>query len=170
MMAEGDGAGVSIRAAEEHDAPVLLRLIHELAAYEGQADDCVVTEPALRGALFGRRPLADAILAEAGGEAIGFALFFPYFSPYPGVPGLFMELLYVRAERRGQGLGGALLRRVARIAVERGAGRLEWGVLKANAPAIGFYHNLGAELVDDFMACRLEGETLRRVADGQPAR
>jgi len=170
MMTEGDGPGMTTRAAEERDAPVLLRLIHELAAYEGQADVCVVTEPALRSALFGPRPLADAILAEDDGEPVGFALFFPYFSPYPGVPGLFMELLYVRPERRGLGVGRALLRRVAQIAVEQGAGRLEWGVLKENAPTIRFYAGLGAELVDDFMACRLEGETLRRVADGQAAR
>ena len=163
-MTEDERPGVSIRAAEERDTPDLLRLIHDLAAYEGQADVCVVTEPALRSALFGPRPLADAILAEDGDEAIGFALFFPYFSPYPGVPGLFMELLYVVPERRGKGIGRALLRRVAQIAVEQGAGRLEWGVLKENAPTIGFYRALGATLVDDFMACRLEGETLRRVA------
>jgi GNAT superfamily N-acetyltransferase len=87
-------------------------------------------------------------------------------TPYPGVPGTFMELLHVVAERRGKGIGRALLQQVARIAVERGSGRLEWGVLKVNEPAIGFYTRLGAALVDDFMACRLEGGTLRRVADG----
>ena len=165
-MSEDERAGVAIRAAEARDTPVLLRLIRDMATEEGQADSCTVAEAALHNALFGQHPLADAIIAEDAGETVGFALFFPYFSPYPGVPGIFMELLYVVPERRGQGLGRALLQRVARIAVERGAGRLEWGVLKANAPAIGFYHNLGAELVDDFLACRLEGETLRRVADG----
>lgn len=165
MMVEDEGAGVSIRAAEERDAPTLLRQIRDMAAYEGQAEICAVTDAALRSALFGPRPLAEAIVAEEAGEPVGFALFFPYFSPYPGVPGIFMELLYVVPERRGQGLGRALLRRVARIAVERGAGRLEWGVGKANAPAIRFYEGLGAELVDDFMACRLEGEALRRVAE-----
>jgi len=165
-MTQDDASNVTIRAAEERDTGTLLRLIRELAAYEGQADSCVVTEPALRSALFGPQPLSEAILAEDAGEPVGFALFFPYFSPYPGVPGLFMELLHVVAERRGQGLGRVLLQRVAQIAVERGAGRLEWGVVKENAPAIGFYTRFGATLVDDFMACRLEGDALRRVAAG----
>jgi GNAT superfamily N-acetyltransferase len=164
MMAERDGPGVTIRAAEERDTEVLLRLIREHAAYEDQSDTCVVTELALRSALFGPRPLAEAIVAEDAGEPVGFALFFFYFSPFPGVPGVFMELLYVVSERRGQGIGRALLQHVARIAVERGAGRLEWGVLKANESAMRFYTRLGATLDDDFVACRLEGETLRRVA------
>jgi GNAT superfamily N-acetyltransferase len=164
-MTEDERAGVSIRAAERRDAPTLLHQIRDMAAYEGQADGCHVTEPALRSALFGPRPLAEAIVAQEAGELVGFALFFPYFSPYPGVPGIFVELLYVVPERRSQGLGRTLLRQVARIAVERGAGRLEWGVGKTNAPAIRFYSGLGAELVDDFMACRLEGEALRRVAE-----
>ena len=170
MKAEDERAGVSIRAAEERDTPVLLRLIRDMATEELQADGCTVAEAALHNALFGQRPLADAIVAEDADESVGFALFFPYFSPYPGVPGIFMELLYVEPERRGEGIGRALLQRVAQIAVEQGAGRLERGVLKENAPTIGFYRGLGAELVDDFMACRLEGETLRRVADGVPAR
>lgn len=169
-MTEGEGATVAIRTAEARDTPVLLRLIRDMATEEGQADGCTVAEAALHNALFGQRPLVDAIVAEDAGEPVGFALFFPYFSPYPGVPGLFMELLHVVAERRGQGLGRVLLQRVAQIAVERGAGRLEWGVVKENAPAIGFYTRFGATLVDDFMACRLEGDTLRRVADGVPAR
>ena len=167
MMTESDRSGVTIRAAEEQDTPVLLRLTREMAAYEGQADIFALTEPALRNALFGQRPLAEAIIAEDGGEPVGFALFFPYFSPFPGVPGLFMELLYVVSERRGQGLGRALFQEVARIAVERGADRLEWGVLKENVPAIGFYTRFGATMVDDFKAGRLEGETLRRVAGAE---
>ena len=167
MMTESIGAAVTIRAAEERDAPVLLRLIHDMAAYEGQADVCRVTEPALRGALFGPRPLTEAIVAEDGSGTIGFAFIFSYFVPYSGVPGLFMELLYVTAARRGQGIGRALLQRVAQIAVERGAERLEWGVLKENAPAIGFYTHLGAKFAEDFIAGRLDGETLRRVAAGE---
>jgi GNAT superfamily N-acetyltransferase len=161
--------GMTIRAAVEDDAPTLLRLIHDMAVDEGQSDICVVDEPALRRGLFSERPYAEAIVAELGGQTIGFALFFSYFSPYPGVPGMFMELLYVVPEQRRKGHGRAILRRVARIAVERGIGRLEWGVLKDNAPAIGFYTRLGAAMMDDFMACRLQGEGLRRVADDLPA-
>jgi GNAT superfamily N-acetyltransferase len=163
-MPERDQAAITIRAAVEHDTPTLLRLIQEMAAYEGQAARCAVTETGLRDALFRSRPLADAILAEADGQTVGFALFFSYFAPYPGVPAIFMELLYVVEARRGQGIGRALLRQVARIAVERGADRLEWGVQKVNEAAIGFYGRLGARFTDDFMACSLTGEPLRRFA------
>jgi GNAT superfamily N-acetyltransferase len=161
-MAEGS---VTIRAAVEADTALLVRLIHEMAAYEGQSDVCVVTEPALQRGLFGPRPYAEAIIAAQASEPIGFALFFFYFSPYPGVPATFMELLYVVPEQRGRGTGRALIQHVARTALERGAERLEWGVLKQNEPAIGFYRRLGATIVDDFVACRLEGDSLRRVAD-----
>jgi GNAT superfamily N-acetyltransferase len=160
---------VTTRPAVARDAALLVRLIRELAAYEEQADRCVVTEPALRKALFGRRPYADAIIAEDAGEPVGFALFFPYFSPYPGVPALYIELLYVVPERRGAGIGRGLLHQVARIAVEQGAGRLEWGVLERNEPAIGFYARLGATFVSDIIACRLEGDALRRMANEPPA-
>jgi GNAT superfamily N-acetyltransferase len=163
-MPASDQPDVVIRAAVEDDAPTLLRLIQEMAVYEGQAARCAVTEPGLRDALFRTRPLADAILAEAAGETVGFALFFSYFAPYPGVPAMFLELLYVVEARRGQGIGRALLQRVARVAVERGADRLEWGVQKVNQPAIGFYGHLGARFTDDFMAYRLTGEPLRRFA------
>ena len=156
--------GITIRAASEHDTRLLLRLIYDFADYEGRPDICVVTEPALLSALFGPRPLMHAILAEDAGAIVGYALVFAYFAPYPGVTSLFMEHLYVVEGRRGQGIGRALLRRVAQIAVEQGADRLEWGVLKANAPAIRFYDRLGATRVDDFTACRLEGDALRRVA------
>jgi GNAT superfamily N-acetyltransferase len=162
-------SGVTIRTAVADDAALLVRLIHELAAYEGQADACVLTEPALRSGLFGPRPLSEAIIAEDAGEPVGFALFFSYFSPYPGVPAMFMELIYVVPEQRGKGAGRALIQQVARIGIERGADRLEWGVLKRNGPSIGFYTRLGATIVDDFMACRLEADSLRRVADGSPA-
>jgi GNAT superfamily N-acetyltransferase len=164
MMPEHNQPDVTVRAAVEDDTPTLLRLIYDFAAYEGRPDICVVTEPALRNAFFGPRPLSQAILAEDDGEIVGYALVFLYFSPYPGVPSLFMEHLYVVPDRRGQGIGRTLLRHVARIAFERGADRLEWGVLKANHSGIRFYARLGAELLDDFMACRLEGDALRRFA------
>jgi GNAT superfamily N-acetyltransferase len=158
--------GVTIRAAVADDTPLLLRLIHELAAHEGRADTCTVTEPALRTALFSARPSLEAIVAEDAGEPVGCALFFGYFSPNVGVPATFMELLYVVPEQRGQGTGRALLQRVAQIAVEQGAERLEWGVLRSNEPAIGFYTRLGATIADDILACRLDGDALRHVATG----
>jgi GNAT superfamily N-acetyltransferase len=170
MMTESSMAGLTIRAAVADDAPTILRFIHELAAFEGRADTCTVTEPALSNALFGTRPSLEAIVAEHDGEPIGFALIFGYFSPNVGVPATFMELLYVVPEQRGRGTGRALLRRVARIAVERGSDRLEWGVDKANAPAIGFYTRLGAAIVDDILACRLDGDALRQVAEASPVR
>jgi len=162
MMAEG---GAMIRAAVESDTPTLLRMIHALAAHEQRADTCTVTQPALHDALFGARPRIEAIIAEQAGEAVGFALHFGYFSPSVGVPATFLELLYVIPEQRGRGTGRALLQRVAQIAVEQGADRLEWGVMKRNEPAIGFYARLGATFVDDFFACRLDGDALRSVAD-----
>ena len=123
-----------------------------------------MTEPTLRDALFGARPRIEALIAEQAGEAVGFALYFSYFSPSAGVLAHFLELLYVEPEQRGRGTGQDLLQRVAQIAVERGADRLEWGVLKRNEPAIGFYTHIGAAFVDDFMACRLDGDTLRQFA------
>ena len=157
-------SSTTIRAAVADDTPVLLRFIHELAAYEGRADTCTVTEPALKNALFGAHPSLEAIVAEHAGKPVGFALFFGYFSPSVGVPATFMELLYVVPEQRGRGTGRALLQQVARIAVERGSDRLEWGVGKANTPALGFYTRLGATVVDDVLACRLDGDALRQVA------
>jgi GNAT superfamily N-acetyltransferase len=163
-MTESRLNGVTIRAATEQDTATLLRLIRAQAAYEGQSDACTVTEGGLRRGLFGARPIAEAIIAEQAGAAIGFALFFEYFSPFPGVPGMFVELLYVEEAWRGQGVGRALLGHVARIAVARGCGRLEWGVHNQNTPAIGFYGRLGATFVDDTVACRLEGDALRWLA------
>jgi GNAT superfamily N-acetyltransferase len=163
MMTE---RGVMIRPATESDTPTLLRMIHGLAAYEQQADACVVDEAGLQNGLFGRRPYAEAIVAEEAGEAIGFALYFFYFSPFPGVPALFIENLYVVPEQRGRGTGRALLQRVAQLARAQGAERMEWGVRKDNAPAIRFYARLGATIMDDFSACRLDGEALRQVANG----
>jgi len=155
---------LTIRAAVPEDGPALVRLIHGLAAYEQQSESCMIDEAALRAGLFGPRPYAEAIVAEQAGQVLGYALFFGYFSPYPGVPSIFLEHLYVVPEQRGRGTGRALLRRVAQIAVERGAGRLEWGVHRENGPAIGFYRALGATIVGGMLACRLDGDTLRRVA------
>ena len=161
-------SSMTIRAAVPDDTPVILRFIHELAAYEGRADTCTVTEPPLRTALFGTPPSLEAIVAEEAGKPVGFALHFGYFSPNVGVPATFMELIYVVPEQRGRGIGRALLQRVARIAVERGSDRLEWGINRANTPAIGFYRRLGAAIGDDILAGRLDGDALRQIAQASP--
>ena len=169
-MDANDRASVTIRAAAGADTPTILRLIREMAAHEGQSGSCTATEEGLQDGLFGPRPSAEVILAEEAGSSVGFALFYPCFVPFTGVSGIFMELLYVVEGRRGSGVGTALVSRLAQIAVERGAGRLEWCVMQENAPAIGFYLHLGATGMDALLACRLEGAALRRVANGEPVR
>lgn len=155
---------LTIRAAVESDAPTLCRFIHGLFAHEGRADECVVSEAALGLYLFGPRPLAEAVVAEDADGVVGFAQYLTYFVAHLGQPGLFLDLLFVRPERRGRGYGRALLCRVAQIAIERGCGRLEWGVLAANASAIGFYERLGATVSGGMLSGRLDGDALRIVA------
>ena len=155
---------LTIREAVESDVPALCRFIHGLFEHEGRADECVVSEAALGLHLFGPRPLAEAIVAEDADGVAGFAQYLTYFVAHLGQPGLFLDLLFVRPERRGRGYGRALLRRVARIAVERGCGRLEWGLLAANVSAIGFYERLGATVSGGMLAGRLDRDALRIVA------
>ena len=123
------------------------------------------TEDRLRGTLFGARPAAEVVIAEAEGAPVGFALFFQNYSTFLAQPGIYLEDLYVRPEARGRGIGRALLGHLARLAVERGCGRLEWWVLDWNASAIAFYRGLGAEPMDDWTVYRLAGDALRRTAD-----
>jgi GNAT superfamily N-acetyltransferase len=148
-----------IRPATAADTPVIASLIRDLAEYERLADRVVFEENRLREHLFGPRPFAEVLLAEEG-EVVGFALFFPTFSTFLGRPGLWLEDLFVRPEHRGRGHGKALLAAVARQAVERGCGRLEWSVLHWNEPAHGFYRSLGAVPMDDWMLYRLGGPAL----------
>lgn len=155
---------ITIRPAREDDAATLLRLIRALAEYERLADQVVATEAGLRESLFGATPRAEAVLAEAGGDAIGFALWFHNFSTFLGRHGLYLEDLFVLPEWRSRGVGRALLVHLARIAVERGCGRMEWSVLDWNAPAIGFYRRLGAVPMDEWTVYRLTGEALTRLA------
>ena len=154
---------MAIRFAEEADLPVVLRFIRELAEYEKMADQVVATEKLLREWMFEKRT-AEALIGEADGEAVGFALFFHNFSTFLGRAGIYLEDLYVRPEHRGRGFGGAFLRRLAAIAVERGCGRLEWSCLDWNRPSIDFYRALGAEPMDDWTIYRVAGETLERLA------
>ena len=155
---------LSIRPATVEDVALVARLIRELAEYERLADAAVASEADLREQLFGERPAAEVLVAEADGEPAGFALFFHTFSTFLGKRGLYLEDLFVRPAFRGLGLGRHLMAALARIAVQRGCGRFEWSVLDWNEPAIGFYRALGATAMDEWTVQRLQGEALRALA------
>jgi GNAT superfamily N-acetyltransferase len=152
-----------IRKARLEDVPLILRMIRALAEYEELSDAVTTTEDQLRDTLFERRA-AEVLLAYAGDEAAGFAVFFHNFSTFLGRPGIYLEDLFVRPEWRGRGLGTRLFARVAQLAVERDCGRMEWSVLDWNESAIGFYRNLGAHPMDDWTVFRLTGAGLTEVA------
>jgi GNAT superfamily N-acetyltransferase len=145
----------------------MFSLIVELAEYERAADQVVGTVEMLEAALFGAEPVAEALIAEIGGEPAGFALFYTSFSTWQCMPGIWLEDLVVRERFRGAGVGGALVRELAALTLQRGCGRMEWAVLDWNAPAIGFYDRLGASSADDWRLRRLEGEALERAASGE---
>lgn len=154
-----------IEKATERDVPLILSFIKELAEYERLSHEVVATEEMLRASLFGERPMAEVLIAYTGEEAVGFALFFHNFSTFLGRPGIYLEDLYVQPRARGKGIGRALLSRLARLARERGCGRLEWAVLDWNEPAIRFYRNLGAVAMDEWTVFRATGESLARLAE-----
>ena len=153
-----------IDAAREQDVPEILQLIRGLARYEKLEDRVVATEDGLRETLFGELRGAEVVIARLGEQTAGFALFFHNYSTFLGQRGLYLEDLFVWPEYRGRGCGAALLQHLARLAVERQCGRLEWAVLDWNEPAIGFYRRLGAEPMADWTIFRLTGEPLRRLA------
>ncbi len=153
-----------IRHSTGDDVPILFELIRGLAEYERLLEHVTATEAGLRAHLFGARPAAEAVLAEEGNEAIGFALFFNNFSTFLGKPGLYLEDLFVRPEFRGRGYGKALMVFVARLALARGCGRFEWSVLDWNTPARDFYRTLGARPLDDWIGQRMTGEAIARLA------
>ena len=155
---------LKIRPATERDVPLVLRFIEKLADYEKLSQELVATEAALRHWLFGPRPMAEVILAEWEGAPVGFALFFHNFSTFLARPGIYLEDLFVDPEHRGKGIGKALLIRLARIATERGCGRLEWAVLDWNQPSIDFYRSLGAVPKDEWTIFRFTGDALERLA------
>ena len=161
-----------IERATERDLPLILRLIKELAEYEQLAHTVVATENRLRESLFEKRA-AEVVIGYAGGEPAGFAVFFETFSTFLGVPGMYLEDLFVIPAFRERGVGRALIARLARIAVDRNCGRFEWSVLDWNEPAIGFYRKLGAVPLDDWTIFRVTGEALTRLAgtaDGADSR
>jgi GNAT superfamily N-acetyltransferase len=145
------------------DLPVLLDLIYALAEYEKLADSVTATEGLLRETLFGVKPAAEVLLAYWEEECAGFAVFFATYSTFLAQPGLYLEDLYVKSHMRGKGIGLGLLKHLGRIAAQRGCGRLEWGVLNWNQPAIQFYKKLGAEPMDEWTKYRLAGEALEKV-------
>ena len=155
---------VLIRAAARADVPELLRLIRELAIYEKLEHQAVGTPEALAASLFGPRPACEALIADVGGRAVGFALFFTTFSTFLCKPGLYLEDLFVEPAYRGLGLGKALLARLAAMTVERGGGRFEWRVLDWNEPSIRFYESLGAVIMREWLLARMTGPELARLA------
>ena len=152
-------AELSFRFAVREDTPLILSFIRALAAYEQMADQVIATEELLAEQLFDRGN-AEVLFALEDGKEVGFALFFHNFSTFLGRAGLYLEDLYVLPEHRGRGSGKALLRQLARIARERGYGRMEWWCLDWNRPSIDFYLSLGAEPMRDWTVYRLSGATL----------
>ena len=159
-----DPEELSITIAGKADVPQILIFIKALAEYERLADSVVATEDGLHDTLFGERRYAECVIARWKGEAAGFALFFHNYSTFLGRPGVYLEDLFVDPAFRGLGIGKALLRHLAKLAVERNCGRLEWSVLDWNESAIGFYKSLGAEPLDDWTIFRVKGDALRRLA------
>jgi GNAT superfamily N-acetyltransferase len=157
-------ADFALRPATPADVPVILACIRRLAEYERLAHECIATEAQLHETLFGASPAAEVVLAFAGDDPAGFALWFQSYSTFLARPGLYLEDLFVYPQHRGRGLGRQLLRHLARVAVERGYGRVEWSVLDWNVDAIGFYRSIGAELLDDWRRCRLAGDAIPALA------
>ena len=162
-----DHSNVTIRGATSADVGEIAAFIRELADYERRAHEVTFTDDGLRKALFGERPGAEVLLAEVDGAAVGFALFFANFSTFLGQAGIYLEDLFVRPHARGQGIGRALLEKLAALAVERGCGRLEWSVLDWNEPAIEFYRRVGADIKPDWRICRLTAEGIDKLAAGE---
>ena len=154
----------TLRPATPADLPAIVGLIRELAVFEKLEHLVVVTPESLQPHLFGPRPAAEAVVGEAGGEVVAFALFFTNFSTFLGKPGLYLEDLYVQPAHRGTGLGKALLHHLGGLAVARGCGRFEWSVLDWNENAIRFYESMGATVLPDWRICRLTGNALQAYA------
>jgi GNAT superfamily N-acetyltransferase len=166
-MPSSPSAGLELRSATPADVPVIRELIEGLAEYEKLRAECHASDALLHASLFGARPYAEVVLAEREGQVAGFALFFHNFSTFLAKPGIYLEDLYVRPEHRGHGIGKALLVHLARLAVERDCGRLEWSVLDWNVDAIGFYEKLGARAQDEWTVYRVTGDALTHLATGE---
>jgi len=154
----------TIRPATIVDVPIILQLIRDLATYERAPSEVAATEEQLVDVLFGERPVAEVLLAFEDEMPIGFAVFFHNFSTWLGRPGLYLEDLFVKPEARGKGYGRALLIHLAKIARDRGCGRMEWAVLNWNGPAIQFYRKLGAKPMDEWTVFRLTTDGIAKLA------
>src|SRR5438105_6974206 len=148
---------LAIRAATEADVPVILSLIRELAEYEREPDAVVANEAGLREVLFGSKRSAEVLLALEEGKPVGFAVYFYNFSTWLGRPGIYLEDLFVRPSQRKHGVGGALMRELARIALREGCYGIKWQVLDWNQLALGFYDRLGAERQKEWLSYRVTG-------------
>lgn len=153
-----------VRFAERADLPLIAQFIRDLAEYERLAHEVRFDEAVLGERLFGPRPYAEVLIGEIDGVPQGFALFFHNFSTFEGKPGIYLEDLFVRPDARGSGLGKALLKRLAALAIERDCARLEWWVLDWNEPAINFYKSLDAKPMDEWTTFRVDGDALNQLA------
>jgi GNAT superfamily N-acetyltransferase len=156
-------SSIHIRPATKADVPTILGFIGELAEYEKLPHEMVATEASLHRHLFGPRPMAEVLISELEAREVGFALFFHNFSTFLGKPGIYLEDIYVQPQARGKGVGSALLKEIARLAVARDCGRLEWSVLDWNEPSIGFYLSLGAVAMSDWTMYRVTGDALKKL-------
>ena len=161
------GAEFKIRTARLADVPTILQLIRDLATYERAPNEVTATEEQLVDVLFGEKPAAEVLLAFENETPVGFAVFFHNFSTWLGRPGLYLEDLFVKPEKRGKGYGHALLVDLAKIARDRGCGRMEWAVLDWNDPAIQFYHKLGAKPMNEWTVFRLTRDGIARLANSK---
>jgi GNAT superfamily N-acetyltransferase len=152
--------GLTLRFASEEDIPVILDFIKELADYEKLSHEVIATEEKLKRSLFGDNPIAEVIIAEYLTKPVGFCLFFHNFSTFLGRPGIYIEDIYIRLEYRGQGFGKSILAFIAKLAVERDCGRIEWSVLDWNINALNFYNDLGASAMDGWTVYRIAENSL----------
>jgi GNAT superfamily N-acetyltransferase len=159
---------LTLRDAVPADAPLILEYIRELAEYEHAPEKAVATEADILSHGFGENPLIHMVMAEWDGRPAGFALWFFNFSTWEGKPVLYLEDLFVRPGFRGHGIGKSLLRRLAKIAVDQGCNRYVWQVLDWNTPSIEFYEAHGAQVLREWLTCRVEGEALEKLASGAP--